>query len=306
MGVWMADASHPLQLIVNEGATVGARKIKTLVPFNPGAGSPGQGRGWLLATGGVPTIRALAICSDGSQLLFSGGFAAAPAALLAPQAASDLRSYGLPAWNTLGEGASLATRSTIAGDPPPGSRGVYSFDAGGQDLASLASIGGSADQATVRALNDPVLAAGDAGLAVIANLEPAIGPAEPTLLWAPPGGALGELAHLGEGLSDFPGATWKAFSSLAISTGHGPILLATLGGEGRNRSGFWVTNSLGSFQRVCLTGEQVDGQTLRAFSLLTATPGSVGVTRSFNSRGDIAWRAQFTNGSEELIVTKVP
>lgn len=307
VGVWMADAVHPLQLIVSEGATVSGHKIKTLAPFNPGSGSPGQGRGWLLARGGVPAIHALALCTDGAQLLFSGGFEAAPVAAVTAKAnANLLRSFGLPAWNTLGNSVSLATRSALAGDTAPGSRDLFSFEAAGETPAPLEYIGGNVDLATVRALGDPVLAPGDGGLAFIATLKPTTGAARPTLLWAPPGEALQELAHVGGTLSDFPGATWKAFSSLAISTGHGPILRATLGGEGRNRQGLWATDSLGNFQRIFLLGDQVDGQTLSAFTVLNATPGSAGVTRSVNGRGEIAWRAQFTGGNEELIVTKVP
>src|SRR4029453_8008979 len=46
-GLWVKDGTHGLTRILQEGQLVGSRQIKTLTAFKGGAGSPGQGRGWL-------------------------------------------------------------------------------------------------------------------------------------------------------------------------------------------------------------------------------------------------------------------
>ena len=40
--------------------------------------------------------------------------------------------------------------------------------------------------------------------------------------------------------------------------------------------------------------------------MLTATPGSLGSTRSFNDAGQIAWLATFADKSTAIVVTAAP
>jgi hypothetical protein len=47
-------------------------------------------------------------------------------------------------------------------------------------------------------------------------------------------------------------------------------------------------------------------KTLKTFSLLKATAGSTGATRSFNGAGEVVWLATFTDRTEAIMVTKVP
>jgi hypothetical protein len=40
--------------------------------------------------------------------------------------------------------------------------------------------------------------------------------------------------------------------------------------------------------------------------VLKEVSGSPGVTRAFNSRGELAWQATFTDGTTGIVVTQVP
>ncbi len=70
-GVWAQDATHALKLLLREGQNVGGKTIKTLVTFQPGNGSPGQGRGWVLNVNGVTQVHALVSFTDSTQALLA-------------------------------------------------------------------------------------------------------------------------------------------------------------------------------------------------------------------------------------------
>jgi hypothetical protein len=47
-------------------------------------------------------------------------------------------------------------------------------------------------------------------------------------------------------------------------------------------------------------------KTLRAFTVLSAVPGSPAQTRSYNNSGHIIYRAHFTDGTEAILTKALP
>ena len=181
------------------------------------------------------------------------------------------------------------------------------------DPAHIPGISG----AKFSAFKDPVLAS-DGGVAFPATISGGgvKGAARQTLWWKPPGDTLRLLAQAGAEPPAVPGARWETLASLAIASGHGPIFTATLvAGQGgvtaSNATGLWAMASDGALQLLFRTGDKImlDDATerkVRSFSVLKAVPGSVGVTRSFNDRGVVIWKATFTDGTQGVIQTAIP
>ncbi|MEQ1862707.1 MAG: choice-of-anchor Q domain-containing protein [Chthoniobacteraceae bacterium] len=151
-------------------------------------------------------------------------------------------------------------------------------------------------------LKDPVLAH-DGGLAFPATIS-ARGPAKATLWWKPPGQPLALLAQGGAPATEVPGAKWKAFTSLAIAAGRGPIFAATLS---TRASGVWASDFTGTMRLLFRTGSPVavGGKTVKSFKLLSATVGSTGVTRSFNDTAQVVWLATFADKTTAIVRTDV-
>ena len=53
-------------------------------------------------------------------------------------------------------------------------------------------------------------------------------------------------------------------------------------------------------------GDTIAEKVVKTCTVLTAVPSLSGVTRSFNNHGQIVWRANFTDGTSAIVVTKVP
>ena len=108
------------------------------------------------------------------------------------------------------------------------------------------------------------------------------------------------------------GAKWDDFKSLAFPGGTtGPIFLATMqrgagGVHERNDAGVWAVDSEGALRLLFREGGTVAGGIVKTIAVLNAVPGSPGVTRSFNNRAQVAWRATFTDGGSAVVVTQVP
>jgi hypothetical protein len=230
-------------------------------------------------------------------------------------------SIGVPAANSA---RAVAFRASMT----PALGGVSKADADGifmrniqgsfTDLARTSKPAG-ATGANFSAFKDPVLAEDD-GLAFPATIKGGAvrGIATRTLWWQTPGGALGLLAQ-GGGTNGAPtdlptGAQWSSFTSLAIASARGPIFAATLvpgHGQGVSKataSGVWAMDFNGTLRTLFRTGDTtiISGRTLKSFTLLNASVGSTGVTRSFNSNGQVAWLATFTNNTQAIVVTEVP
>lgn len=327
LGLWLQDATHPLALVLREGQVVNNRTIKTLVAFAVGSGSPGAGRGWHVIGGGQPHVLALALFTDRTQAVLGAtrdgavtvfsqsgaGGAGGPTI-----ANATFASYGLPAVSSSGRGAFLGTLTTGAGGvTKANARGVFA-NVSGTLFTPILRVGDvvSSGGAAVTALKDPVFSL-DNTLAFAATLKGGgfKGDATKTIFWRKSTGSLDLLAQGGAGnrvVPDLPDAQFKTFTSLAVAPNRGPLFTATLvpgkGGVTKtSASGLWAMDFTGDLRLIFRLGDSVGGKTVKTFTLLNATRGSTGVTRSFNSIGHVAWLATFKEDkSQAIVVSDVP
>jgi len=165
-------------------------------------------------------------------------------------------------------------------------------------------------------LDDPVLSThGDIAFQATLRGGGLKGSVLQTIWWKPAGDSLKLLAQGGTDAGDLPGAKWKSFTSLAIAGGgQGPIFTATLVPNKTNVSpatamGVWACDYAGKPRLLFRTGIPdaiMPGKTLKSFTLLKASVGSAGVTRSFNDAQQVARLATFMDKSQSIVMTKVP
>jgi hypothetical protein len=229
-------------------------------------------------------------------------------------------SYGPPARNSAeltifrgaltpntGNGVTKATASAVFYGPVP------------DGYLSLARVGDDAGTtgAKFSLLKDPVIG-DDSTMVFPATLKGTStkGLAATTLWWVPANGDLDLLAQAGANSSTVPsdlpdGAQWKSFTSLAVASGRGPIFAATLVPNKTtvtkaNASGVWAMDFTGTLRTLFRTGDMINGRKLKSFTLLNATVGSTGVTRSFNDDAEVVWLATFIDNKTAIVRTEVP
>ena len=321
-GVWVKDLTSSLVLALREGQIVGERKIKTLTTFDSSIGSRGQGRGWLELTGSAATVQARVIYTDTTQAAIRAKISDTNVDVTTLLHNEDVftdgrqltGALGLPALNAAGQ---IALRASTASDRGP--RPGIEVNLDGSDYTRIAAR----DQSTpgssnfFSTLQDPVLAE-DGSVAFPAKIRGTVikGASANTLWWQPVGGSLTLLARGGAinggAQNDLPsGAQWSAFNSLAIAADRGPIFSASLivgkgGVTSANSKGVWAMDYQGKLQHLFRTGETINGKKLKNFTLLNATAGNAGVTRSFNDNMQVVWLATFNDASQAVITTQVP
>lgn len=321
LGIWAQDATHALKLLLREGGNVGAKKIKTLVAFHPGNGSPGQGRGWALNVNGVTQVHALATFTDKSQALLRADneghvvvlSSTGPLGTGKPTLpGASFASYSFPALNALGDHAFLGTLTVgTGGVKATDSRGIFLNDPATGTYDAVVRVGDKAPGigvitlavgAKFSTLYDPVLA--DDGSLVFRSLLSGVRATNDSLWWQPAGGALRLLAQQGQtpAGSTKAGEKWVSFPSFAIAPNGRPIFTATVTG---GAVGVWAVDYTGKPRPLFRTGDIIGFQPLTAFSILKALPGTTGMTRSFNGTQAV-WRAVFKDGSSGIVETIVP
>ena len=330
VGLWVGQGANIPQLLLRKGQVIGGKTIKSLVSFTPGAGSPGQGRGWLRSTGSSAQILALATFSDASKgvILADLNNIASPSLLSltgtgngSPTAggpALAFASYGIPAIAKNDTSAFLATLK-ISGTEvtKANATGIFTKSSLAGNYTSLARLSSTVvGVGVLKGLTDPVLA-DDGGLAWNALFTGTGASLKGhAIVWVPAGSSSPQvLARVGSrpGLDLPADAQFKAFSSLAIASDRGPIFTAQLasgkGGVIASKSkGVWAVDFTGALRLLFRTGDTniVSSKTLKTFELLKATPQCSGVTRSFNDAGSVVWLATFTDKSQAIITTTVP
>jgi hypothetical protein len=159
----------------------------------------------------------------------------------------------------------------------------------------------STDSATFSTLYDPVLA--DDGSVAFRALLGGVRPGNhDSLWWQPAGGALKLLAQEGQS-AGIIGPRWVSFASVAIRSPGGPLFTATLTD---GTIDVWALDYTGHLHKLFRTGDLIGGKPLASFSILKALPGTMGMTRSFNSAQQIVWRATFKDGTTGIVQTIVP
>ncbi len=319
VGLWYYEPDYPL-FVVREGDAVAGRKIKTLAPFIPGNGSPGQGRGTLVnsMTTGTPLVTALAMFTDGTQgIIWQDLYDGPPALALSLSGDADtgvddgktFASYSLPASNSDEVTAFLGT---LNGATKADASGIFTGPDMNGKFAKVIRVSDDATAAGAGAkfslLKDPVLSE-DGAIAFPATVS-VKGPGAQTLWWKPAGQPLALLAQGGADATELAGSKWTAFTSLAIAGGgRGPIFAATTT-PGKGAAGVWATDSTGATRLLFHTGSQIGvdetTKTVKSFTLLKASVGSGGVTRSFNNAAEVVLLATFTDKSQAIVTTEVP
>ena len=335
LGIWYHETSS-LLFVMREGDSVAGRTIKTLVAFAPGNGSPGCGRGTLVnaTASGDPIVTALAVFANRTQgqgLIAQNIRDGRPSLALSLSGdpatgvnnGATFASYGLPARNSAETTAFLGKLTIGNGVTKADASGIFRGpDVNGQ-FATVVRSGVNAGQAGTGAkfgvLKDPVLnEAGD--IAFPATVTGVKGLGAQTLWLRPASGGLRLLAQGGADAGDLVGAKWKSFTSLALAAGgRGPIFAATLVPNQTNvskasASGVWAVDYAGDVRTLFRTGDSIDigppgtpvVKKVKTFTLLKATPGNTGVTRSFNAAGQVVWLATFTDKTQAIMTTAVP
>jgi VCBS repeat-containing protein len=320
-GIWIAAAGAIPTLVLREGDSVAGSTIKALVSFRPGAGSPGQGRGWLTTPTGGPRALALAMLADRSHAILSAAPGAAPVILSQTGAAgaggpdiagASFSSFGLPAANVLGNQTVAASLTVGAGGvTADNARGIFA-DLGSATYVPIARTAGTGPD-VFRSFSDPVLA-DDGSLGFAATIAGASKRSStPAVLWLPPSES--DLLFAARAATEppgIPGAQWKSFPSIAIAAGRGPLFLATLqpgkgGVSAKTAGGLWAVDYNREPRLIFQRGvTQIGGKTVKSFKLLSASVGNTGVTRSFNDRQQIAWLATFSDKSSGIVISQVP
>lgn len=329
LGLWVKDGNGPLTLALREGQTVAGKVVKTLVSFAPGAGSPGQGRGWLRAIPAIGgQVMALALFADKSQGVVVVDADDIPNPIVLSLGGQDgdgspdlpnasFASYSFPALARNDASAFLASLTVGAGGVVKGTeRGIFHKPALTGDYAALVRQGDAAvSGAKFSVLKDPVLS-DDGGMGFSATIKGGTvkGLAATTLWFKPPGSAFDLLAQGGAPAAEVTGAQWKAFTSLAIAANRGPIFAGTLVTKkgvvtAASANAVWACDFNRDPRLLFRTGIPdaiVVGKTLKSFTLLKASAGSTGVTRSFNDAAEVVWLATFTDKTQAVIRTVVP
>jgi hypothetical protein len=313
---WLPPGSASAMLLVRKGGEgfASGEKIKNFILLQSLSGSPGHGRGQIDAD------KALL------QVTLSGGNQAQ--VLATPGALENLTQTG----DTFDEGSSVWIRmsqpssgnigdilsvlgtfdSNSSGTNSHAGRGILRSTDGGVTWAVLAGVGQSAggtDGIWID-LGYPVTSATSAGVAFPGKARGATLPPSEGIWWVPENGSLRLVAREGMQAAECAtGEKWLAFNSLVLPGGStGPLFVAKLRAlRDRTPRGVWGVDRAGSPRLLFREGTTtIGGKTVETFNVLKEVSGSPGVTRAFNSRGELAWQATFTDGTTGIVVTQVP
>ena len=313
---WLPAGSTSTMLLVRRGdpGVAAAETIRTFSLHQALPGTMGQGRGQVDASEAVLQ----AVMNTGRQAILR----ATPGALT-PLAVTGDPITGGSVWirtglpSTSDDGQFLSVRGSFR--PPgapassPGVVGILRSSDSGATWSVFAGVGDEAEgtDATWVDLGFPVNSPTDSGLAFLGRVR---GGASRTtddqgVWWRNGAGEVKLLAQEGkQAVGCAAGVTFRAFRSLAYPTAEGPIFVATVGGPGVNASndvGVWVVDASGSLRLLFREGQKIGTRTIVNFAFLGAVAGSPGVTRGFNTVGEVAWRALFNDRSLGIVVSQI-
>ncbi|MHA3771732.1 DUF7453 family protein [Verrucomicrobiota bacterium sgz303538] len=310
--------SNGVQVLLQSGASIGGNKVRAIAALLPAAASTGQGRN------ASTTVKALArvTFTNGTQGVVEANpegvtmIAQTAGVLPGEPAGTQWKSFGVPAINRNGDAAFLATLAVGAGGVTKGDDMGLFAEVGGNPLALVAREGQSVGDAKLSNFSDPVQNA-DGGVAALANLAGTgvTGKNNRAILFAPNGESPVLLARTGDEPPGIPGAKWKAFQTLALPDGLGPVFLGKmmprLGGVSTaNDAGLWATDGNGEVHLLVREGDNIEvagiTKAVKSFTVLAVVPGSPGQTRAFNRARQLVYRATFMDGSQAIVRVQMP
>jgi REJ domain/FG-GAP-like repeat/FG-GAP repeat len=317
---WFPPGQSNTMLLVRQGGEGFApgEKIKNFILLQSLRGSPGHGRGQIAADKALLQVtlssgkqaQVLATPGELENITQTGDtFGESSVWIRMSQPSSGNVGQNLAVLGTFGS-TSASTNSR------PGTGILRSID-GGSTWTLLAGVGQSAggnDSIWVD-LGYPVNSPTSAGVAFPGKIKGATLPKSDGIWWLPEGGNLRLLARQGEQAAECAeGEKWLTFKSLALPGGAtGPLFAAKMKAIGdsapplRTDTGVWGVDRAGSLRLLFREGRtSIGGKTVKTFNVLKEVSGSPGVTRAFNSLGQVTWQATFTDGTTGVVVTQVP
>jgi hypothetical protein len=321
MGAWWLPPGQtsPILLVRKGGEGFGpGEKIKNFILLQALSGSPGHGRGQIDADKAL--LQVTLSSGKQAQVLATPGilesftqtgdtFGESSVWIRMSQPSSGNFGQNLSVLGTFGS-------SSAGSNSRPGVGILKSTDSGATWtlLAGAGQSAGGNDSIWID-LGFPVTSADGRRVAFLGKAKEATRSSFGGIWWTPEGESLTLLAREGEQAAECAtGEKWLAFRSLALPGGAtGPLFIAKMRSlrdrapRGRNDTGVWGVDRAGSLRLLFREGTtSIGGKTVRTFNVLKEVNGSPGVTRSFNSRGQVAWQATFTDGTTGVVVTQVP
>jgi kumamolisin len=321
-GIWAGDSTADLQLVVRDGDLYNGH-ILTNIAFLPAltyvngqTRSFAQGSGDFVfraslsnTTTGVfevsgSTLQSVALSKESAPGVTAGQFSA----------------FGNPAINANDDVAfagTLTTGTAFGGVTTSDNSGIWADDnTGTLLLIARTAAAAPGTSGTFLTLSDPVYNDNEA-VAFSGALKIATGQATSLTaagVWSNSGGSLALVARQGsQAPGCLAGATFAAFTSVALPDQGGVILLATLnlnaaaGVTAANQTGIWAVDTSGNLQLIVRTGDFLNGKTITALSFMPVVSYAGGQTRNFNQgTGDLVYEATFSDKSNGIFEVIFP
>jgi hypothetical protein len=319
-GIWAGNSAADLHLLVKEGDTFNGRTIAgiaflpTLSFVNGQTRSFAQGTGNLvcLATFNDKTTGILKVTGTTLQSVAQSQDSAAGAT------GARFSAFGNPAVNANGDVAFKGTLSIGSGGVTASDQtGIWADDnTNARQLIARTGDIAPGTSATFLTLNDPIYNDNEA-VAFRGTLKIAAGQATSSTdmgVWSNNGGSLALVAQKGSQAPGCPtGATFSAFTSLALPNQGGVILLAALnsnraaGVTSANNTGIWAVDTSGVLHLIVRKGDVVSGKSIAGLSFLPILSYVGGQSRNFTQgTGDLVYEATFSDKTTAIFVIAFP
>jgi uncharacterized delta-60 repeat protein len=325
-GLWVWTVDEGTHFILREGAIIPAKLpgdaddtpltpifIQSFTALNAVAGSPGQGRydavagsidvrlrtsnGEAIGTVGTDAVlRLAATAGSGGSATYGWHTPSVPSA----------RGFGMPCSRNGGPGPVAAILTA-----PPAGRVITDFGF----TPSTPILGGTIT-------SEPVAGFDASGLPIVVFVQRGTGTASTaanTLLVTSgdentPYRSFREIASDRRIAPEGAGAKWRAFTSLSILDGRGPLFTATLAHTtvqvtSASDTGLWATRSNGQLDLLLRHGDSFAGRIVRDFDALGSVAGSPGQRRAWTTgdeSGRVIYRVSFTDGTSAIVSTAIP
>ncbi len=327
VGIWEGNTTGDLHLLLQLGQSVGGKTITGLTFLPTETYVNGQTRSFNSSSGDLVCGVTFSDKTTGIVEVISGTpqIAALSASTTDPVTGATFATFGNPAININNRIAFAATLAPgVGGVTTATNTGIWADDSGGT-LRSIARIGLAngaplaTGTGTFLTLSDPVYNNNEAvafrGTLNVARAQAATA----TGIWGNSTGSLALVAQ--QGVTQAPGcptgATFSAFTELALPDQGGVIFLATLNASAAagvtttNNFGIWAVDTTGTLQLIVRTGDILDvngvNKTVTGLSFLPAMSVVNGQSRSFaQGNGDLVYLATFSDKSTAIFNVVFP
>ncbi len=333
-GLWVYNrATFARTLALREGDAMLGSTVKTINALVARPGSTGQGRG-VENDGGQDYTQVRVTLADGRQALaYVAQDGVVTTSYIAGGDAPDYgtgakwQSFGLPTQNPVNTAAAfLGTVKAKTGTATTANNVAIFAEDDNHIAGKIVAKGDAAPGVSggvFSAFKDPVNAS-NRSVAFLGTMKTDAFVTITTtnndgLLWYQPATGLTFIAREGAQPPEAPiGAQWKAFTSLALPEGRGPIFVASMvskigttspgpgGVTTANDVGLWATDSFGALRLLMREGDAIGASLVKTFTVLSSVVGSLAQTRSYNNTGGVIVRVTDATGAQHLVQISLP